>query len=327
VQVHPAASAPLPRVLFVLGKGGVGRSTVSAALASMFAARGERSLVFEWTIAEPIAPWFGLPPAGLDPVEVQPGMLVMSYRLDQVLRQYFVDHLGLPRFYTHVVDGPYLRQLIEAAPGIGELMFMGHVWWLTTLAEKEAGLRVDHVIVDAPATGHGASLLHLPATLAAMKPTGLLATEVLRVVGMMRDPAVTGTVVVTLAEELAAEETMELVPRATHDLGRPPLFAIVNRTVSGSLGDTPPAWLGALADQLSPAAAEGLHVLAADVRGRARRAAELVDVLDSSTTLGAIAVEEQLGLGQVTRETTPRDVVQAVAGTLAAALSAKGALR
>ena len=66
----------LPRITFVLGKGGVGRSSVAAALGATRAARGERVLVLEWTVAEAMAPWFGLPPAGVVPVEIAENLFV-----------------------------------------------------------------------------------------------------------------------------------------------------------------------------------------------------------------------------------------------------------
>ena len=65
-EAQAAALASLPQILFVLGKGGVGRSSVATALALMFAARGERVLIMEWTVEEAIAPWFGLTPMDTD---------------------------------------------------------------------------------------------------------------------------------------------------------------------------------------------------------------------------------------------------------------------
>ena len=110
----------LPRILFVLGKGGVGRSTVSAALAMALRRRGARTLVFEWTLSEAIAPWYGLAAAGIDPIEVEPGLAVANFCLEDSLRAYFVGHLGLGAFYRHVVNGRAMRRLVEAAPGIAE---------------------------------------------------------------------------------------------------------------------------------------------------------------------------------------------------------------
>lgn len=315
--------APLPRIVLVLGKGGVGRSAVSAALGSALCERGERVLIVEWTIAEAIAPWFGLPPVDVEPRAIAPRLSVMNYRLSAVLRTYFVDHLKLGLFYRHIIDGPHLRALIEAAPGFAELMFVGHLWWLTGLAEKEAGLAFDRVIVDAPATGHGASLLDLPATLASLGATGLLGMEIGRVTALLADPARTGALVVALPEELAVDETLELVPRVTRALGRPPIAAIVNRCVAPIAGTfARPPWVDALAARLSPIAREGLEVLEGDLRGRAARAEELVRALAGATEAGTFLLDEQLAMAG---EASPGDVVRALAVELGALLD-RGAL-
>jgi anion-transporting ArsA/GET3 family ATPase len=304
----------LPRIVFVLGKGGVGRSTVSTALGLALAKRGERVLVLEWTIAEAIAPWFDLPPAGVRPCEVSRRLSVANYDLDEALRAYFVDHLRIGFFYRHVVHGPMLRRLVDAAPGVAELLFLGQLWWLTTLAEKEAGLAFDRIVVDAPATGHGASLLDLSATLASMGASGMLGREIERVTRMMSDPTWTGSVVVAIPEELAIEETLELVPHVTRSLGRPPLAAIVNRSVLRLFGEeASPAWLAALTSRLSPMARHGLTTLHADLRARSMHEVELRRGLEGLTRWGPFSLDEMLA---VSDRNAPRDVVVALADQL-----------
>ncbi len=311
----------LPRVVFVLGKGGVGRSTIATALATALARGGQRVLVFEWALSEAIGPWFGLSPVGIDPCEVAPGVSVANFRLDDALRAFFVDHLRMGMFYRHVVRGRAVRLLVEAAPGIAEMMFLGHVCWLTTLAEKEAGLRFDRVLVDSPATGHGASLLDFPATFEAMHASGLLGAEMERVEGMMRDPRWVGAVAVSLPEELAVEETLELVPRTTRSLGRPPLAVIVNRSVERLVKDEPrPAWLRALRDRIPPEVATGLEAVQEELSCRLRRERQLRRELQGTTQYGVSRLDEQLALGV---EGSPRAVVEALASSLQA--SATGA--
>jgi hypothetical protein len=306
----------LPRIVFVLGKGGVGRTTVSAALGLALAARGERVLVFEWTVADPIAPWFGLPPVGPQPAEVAPGLAVANYDLDEALRAYFVDHLRLRLFYRRIVHGRHVRRLIRAAPGIAEMLFLGQLWWLTTLAEREAGLRFDRIVVDAPATGHGASLLDLPATLSGMGAGGMLGLEIRRVVEMMSDPEWTGAMVVALPEELAIDETRELVPRVTERLRRAPLAALVNRSVTRWVAaDGASGALLALGQRLSPEARGGLELLHEELSARARREGELRGLLSGATREGTISIDEQLAARGLQ---SPGDVVRAVAQRLAA---------
>jgi hypothetical protein len=310
----------LPRIVFVLGKGGVGRSTVATALGSELARRGERTCVFGWTVMDPIAPWFGLPPADLMPREVAPRLSVANYRLDATLELYFVQHLHLPRFYRHVIDGVHVRKLIQAAPGIAEVFFVGHLWWLTTLAAKEAGLVFDRVVVDAPATGHGASLLDMPAVLSSLHGAGLVGVETDRVVRMMADPSWTGAVVVTLAEELSVEESAELVPRVTSRLARPPIAVFVNRSVRRALGDAPDASLEALVSRFSPAARPGVDTVIAELRSRMHFERALRIALEDATERGIVSLDEQL-LKRGGHE--PRDLVRSLQAELGAWLDAE----
>jgi anion-transporting ArsA/GET3 family ATPase len=297
-----------------MGKGGVGRSTVSAALGTLLASRGEKVLIIEWTIAEAIAPWFGLPPAGTDPCLVASDLSVMNYRLDTALRQYFVNHLGLGLFYRRVIAGTHVQRLIEAAPGIAELLFVGELFWLTTFAKSEAGLHFDRLIVDAPATGHGASLLELPTAIVAIGASGLLALEVDRVMKMMADASQTGVLVVTLPEELVIEETLELVPRVQRNLGRRPLAVIVNRSIAGLVDSAVrPIWLEVLAARLSSPARDGLETIYAELANRVRRERELRHALEGATALGTYALEDQLATAD---DVSPRAVIQALSAAL-----------
>jgi anion-transporting ArsA/GET3 family ATPase len=194
------------------------------------------------------------------------------------------------------------------------MMFLGHVCWLTTLAEKEAGLRFDRVLVDAPATGHGASLLDVPATLASVHASGLMGSEMTGVSRMMQDPRWTGAIAVALPEELAVDETLELVPRATRSLGRPLLAVVVNRSTARLVtDDAAPAWLSALRERAPVDLVEGLERIHAELRGRLRYERRLRRALEGVTQRGVVALDEQLALGI---EGSPRAVAQALATSL-----------
>lgn len=271
----PFAAQALPRVVFMLGKGGVGRSTLSAALGLVCARRGERTLIMQWAVADAIGPWFAAMPAGPTPTEIAPRLSVANFALDDALRAYFVDHLHLGLVYRRVVRAGAVTRMIEVAPGLAEMFFLGQLWWLITLAEREAGLRFDRIIVDAPATGHAASLLDIPALASAMATTGLLSVETRRVVDMLADPRRTGAVVVSLPEPLVVDETLELIPRVTSRLGRAPLALIVNRSADAIVGDERPPWLERLVSQLSGPSRRAMAALHDELRGRVAREAEL----------------------------------------------------
>jgi len=272
----PFAASALPRIVFVLGKGGVGRSTLSAALGLLCAQRDERTLVMQWAVGDAIGPWFGAGPAGPTPTEIAPRLSVANFALDEALRAYFVDHLHLGLVYRRVVRARAVTRMIEVAPGLAEMFFLGQLWWLITLAEREAGWRFDRVIVDAPATGHAASLLDVPSLATAMATSGLLSVETGRVVDMLADPGRTGAVVVTLPEPLVVDETLELIPRVTSRLGRVPIALVVNRSADAIVGqEDRPAWLDALAVQLSEPSRRAMAALHDELRGRVATEAEL----------------------------------------------------
>lgn len=310
----------IPRVLFVLGKGGTGRSSVAAALGSCFAARGENTLIVEWTFSEPIAPWFGQPPAGHQARELIPRLSAMNFSLDATLREYFVGHLRLRLLHDMVIANRHVQRLIHAAPGIAELLFCGRIFWLTALAREEIGADYQRIVVDAPATGHGAPLFAIPQTLASFDAAGLLALERERVTRMFADPEMTGAVVVTLAEELAVDETLELVPRVRRDLGRPPLALLVNRSVDRFFsGAKEPGWL----EELAAASGEGvaLRTLYAEILQRKEREAGLRRAGASLAVLGALPLEDRLLAENVA---SPLDVVRLMARELDAILPETG---
>ncbi len=304
----------------MLGKGGVGRSTVAAALGACFASRGERTLLVEWTLGEPIAPWFGLPPAGHAAVGIAPRLSVMNYTLAETMREYFVDHLGMRRLHDKVIASRHVQVALRAAPGFEELFFLGRLFWLSELAAKEGAQEFDRIVVDAPATGHAASLLGLPAHLASLHGSGLFELELKRVRTMLGDASWTSAVVVALAEELACEETKELVPLVTRELSRPPLALLVNRSVAAAVPDASgaagqePAWLETLAARLPETRA-----LFSELRERRQRERMLETELGPRCALGALCLGDGL-FGA--RRLGPRELVQSLGATLAAWLPA-----
>lgn len=222
----------LPPLVFVLGKGGVGRSSVSAGLASHLAFRGKKTLVVQWALEDSISPWFHKSEAGHSAQEVEQNLFVQNFDSDEAIREYFVDHLKMKLIHKLVIENKHVQKLVQAAPGLHELFFLGRLFWLVDLAKQERGWAFDHIIVDAPATGHSASLFKIAQTMASFGFTGPLSYECERVSRMLADPQKTGVLVVTLPEELPAEETMEFLPKLTSDLNRKPLALFINRSVS-----------------------------------------------------------------------------------------------
>jgi len=329
----------LPLVVYVLGKGGVGRSTIAAALGVACAARGERVLVMQWAIADALSGWFGRSAATHEPQAIAPGLDTMCFSAEESLREYFVDHLKLGLFYDAVVRSRHVRRFTRAAPGFEELMFLGHQMYLTTLARDERGWAYDRVVVDPPALGHGLSLFGVPRAVATFGLGGLLREECARVQAMLDDARRSAALVVTTPEELAIEETLELAPRVAAELGRAPVACVVNRAASARLGALPPrpsecAWLATLGeraavagcDEDAGAVREGLaRVYVALARRVAREAAfpaALARSLGAPSARGVIAVDDGL---LVDGDGAPATVIAQAAAALAPLVADGGA--
>ncbi len=186
------------RVSLFLGKGGVGKTTVSAAFAIDRAAAGERVLLMSLTNAADLRARLvaeGGPtiPPTLELATIDPRALV-----DDAVRA--ITRLGA--LGVLITRHPGYASLVDIAPGVKELAVLNRVWTV-----RRQGY--DRVVVDGPATGHGLHFLEAPSKMAELL-VGRLRERALAVRDMLRDARATEVVVVTLPEEMPVRETTEL---------------------------------------------------------------------------------------------------------------------
>ena len=311
---------PNQKLLFVLGKGGVGRSTVAAALAEVYAAQNESVLIVQWTVHDAISPQFALPPLlSHDSKQLRPGISVMNFEAEEAIREYFVDHLKLKMLHSMVIENRHVQRLVHAAPGLQELFFLGRLYWLVHLAQQERGTSFDRIIVDAPAMGHGVSLFRISAAVASMGMAGPLAVECERVSQMLYDESTVGTVVVTIPEELPVEETLEFLPQIQVEMRRPPLFVVLNRCFVEKF---PQQELDGLVHRLAtPAAQEACRTLASDLQKRGGFATQLASALDERQTPLLRVLDAHLLFDSLTPERVRGFVTSALSKQFAVHLS------
>jgi len=221
-------TAPLPpdpllarRLVIVTGKGGTGKTTVTASLGVAAAERGRRVLLVEVGRDEQLATLFDPagPPAGYAGREVHPGVTALRIDPFEALGEYLALQLGVSAPVALVLRNRGFRQLMDAAPGWRELITLGKVWHLEQQRTPDGRARWDLIVVDAPATGHGVSFLSAPRVVVSAVRSGPLRRHAAQVEALVEDPARTLLLPVALPEELPVRETLELVERVRRDVG------------------------------------------------------------------------------------------------------------
>lgn len=199
-----------PRILIVSGKGGVGKTTVSAALALVAARAGRKVCVAEVDRKGSLAKLLGGGPVGYDPEELSPGVWGMGIVPEDALAEYLDVQYHMKRISRLFTNTHFVDYITTAAPGLKDILVLGKIWYLEQ-GRRSGGSKQDFdtIIVDAPAAGHMLTFLAAPMGLANMVNVGPLRRQSDWLVEMLRDPKRTRVHLVTLAEEMPVSETIE----------------------------------------------------------------------------------------------------------------------
>lgn len=203
-------------LLFVTGKGGVGRTTVCAALGLVAAGRGRRTVLCEVGEQERLPRLFGHPGGQGREVELAPGLWSVSIDPQVALRDYLATQLPRPLVKV-LTDSRTFGYLYAAAPGAREVATLGGIWDL--LHGRMHARTFDLVIVDAPATGHAMGLLRAPRTVGEIARVGPVRNRADRIAALLADRKRTAFAAVATLGELPVSETLELQERLHAELG------------------------------------------------------------------------------------------------------------
>jgi arsenite-transporting ATPase len=248
--VDPRRFCAQSRLVVVAGKGGVGKTTVTAAMARMAAGLGLSVLIVEVEGKTGLAAAFGAEDLEYEERELAPGIRARSLTPDVALVEYLEEH-GLARISKRLVRGGLVEVVSTAAPGIKDILILGKV------KQLERNGSADLILLDAPAAGHAVSFLMSPKGLGEVVRGGPLRAQADDVLEMLTDPARCRVMLVTLAEETPVNEVVEtafaLEDRVGVDLGPVvvnglyPVLAGLDVDPSASGVDLPPAEATALA--------------------------------------------------------------------------------
>ena len=285
------------RLIVVSGKGGVGRTTVSAALARAAASAGKRVLIATSSPADRVGGLFGRRPVGAEVTWVAPGIDAVNITPEGAIHEYGLLTLRSELVTRALFENRAARAFLNAVPGLDAYALLGKAWWHTT-EEKNGQRRYDLVLLDGPASGHAPLMLRIPDAIVAAMPKGPLARDAGAIRALLRDPARSAFVIVTLAEELPAREAVELATVARGELGLP-LGPLVVNALPSPEADAPA--LAPLLDRLPAAGGDGWNPallatlrLAAGARAHRRTADHIIADLRSRLGLPVVPLPRLL---------------------------------
>ena len=236
------------RFVIVTGKGGVGKTTVCAALAVHLAHKGKKVLVTMCNAKERLSAMLGSDLIGADVSNVGQNVWAVNMDPERAVEDYGLMTLKSRTVFKLLFDNRYVRTFFSAVPGLHEWAMLGKAWWHTTETDDLGALKYDTVILDAPATGHGLDMLRVPKVIVEVVPPGLLRRDAERAWAMFQNPKECAVVLVTLPEEMPTTETIELaaalgemklpIAKIVVNGVLPPLFSRAER---GLLEAQPPA--------------------------------------------------------------------------------------
>lgn len=244
------------KILFVSGKGGVGKSLIAAGIARQQAETGRRVLLVEIGDTSYYQDFFGLSRIGHEPEPTAMGFDVALWSGESCLKEYVLHFLKLERVFKIFFENRVMRALINVAPGLNEIAILGKV----TSGIRKVGppLKYDLIVVDCYATGHALALFQAPRGLQEAIGFGPMGTQSREIEQVLRDPQLCGYAVVTLLEEMPVTETLEFRRAVRKELGVQPaiiankvLRAPVPRSALEKLARTAAQGLGEFAKYLA----------------------------------------------------------------------------
>jgi len=204
------------RLLLVAGKGGVGRSTVTAAIALAAARDGKRVLIVEFEeptpqTRSPLAELFGRSRFSPHPQRLSDGVYGVTAKPERGTELFLGAVFKTPRLVGLAMRSKALLRFFHATPSLHEMGLFYHVQTLEKMRNPDGSMRFDLLVIDMPATGHALALAGLPAVLLRLIPRGPVADAVTDGQKLLHDPQRTSTLVVTLPETLPVSESLELI--------------------------------------------------------------------------------------------------------------------
>ncbi len=230
-------SDPFPhRFEIIIGKGGVGRTTVAAAMAMASSRCGLRTLLASTGSKERLSNMIGPPPVETTNTRITRNLDAVALEPWASIEEYTLMMLKLRSLQRIVFGNRFMKNFVTGIPGIYEWAILGKSTF-HVLEKSNGHKRYDRIVLDAPATGHGLALLRVPTLIRTAVSSGPVLRDANERWSLMQDPNITRIVLVTLAEEMVVTETLQLRQELVDDLGLNVGLVVVNKVIPPLFSD------------------------------------------------------------------------------------------
>ncbi len=251
-----AATLAGKRLVLVTGKGGVGKSTCSAAIAVAAARDGKRVLLVELG-ARPVAGELldGVAPDHVPQVIARRFPNLWACRLDETraLQEYLLETLRMKSLVKLATENRVLARLWQAAPSVDEMAVLNALWRFEAERDTHGQPRFELIVVDMPSSGHALSMLGVPRGALAMIRGSTLAARARDIDALLHDTARTAICIVTLPEELPVNEAVQLAERLQQNLELSSTHVLINGVTADVFDDGERSTIERLAEEDSSA--------------------------------------------------------------------------
>ena len=194
---------------FICGKGGVGKSAISAALASSFAKKGDSTLLVQVNTSDSHSDYFNSEPIGSSLSAISDKLFAINLNPEMALETFMGRKIVTKMAYRWLLKNAVVQSFIRFVPGLDELMMLGQIF---AFAENKLSKqpKFEHIVVDCPATGHGIRFINVARVAHEGAKTGPIAQEAKKIADFVADEKKCVLHLATLAKELPMLETLTL---------------------------------------------------------------------------------------------------------------------